>query len=289
MEPLRALKTEKHQRMNSWLSSPTHPLQTLLMAASQSPTWLYLQTGLFFHAISLNPIKFIFLFKLRFCFTPSLSLEVTCYLLVQNANQAVLLPSLKTLCDFPLFLASSSSSLACQHGPRWPSLAHLSDQMFPHPHQLHFYTQTSTPRCSGCMLLLEPASPTTFIHSPGEPHSSFPMVQDASPPESSLSPQEGMNALSLKFPLPYNLSHHIVFTFPSALMAGPKAPQGRGSIPHIHLPMPSTEQQTRATVGVLWILEFQPAGDLLKLLVKLYTFRFLKRKNHFLKSLQFLY
>lgn len=148
------------------------------------------------------------------------------------------LPSLRTLQWPPPALASRSSYLACQHGPLWSAPAHLSDQMFPHPHHLHSYTQTRdtkpcrsphTPCCSGCVLLFMPASPTTCIHSPGELHSSFKTVQDAPPPESSRSPQRGMDVLSLSFPHPSNLSHHIVFTFPSALMSGRSL--GAGAIP----------------------------------------------------------
>lgn len=162
----RAWEASENELMVVFIHPPSDPCWWL---PPSHPTWLYLQTSLFFMPISLNPIKFTFLFNLRFCFSPSLSLEVTCWLWVQNANQTVLLPSLKTLRGCPLLLASSSSSLACHLGPP----AHLSDQMFPHPHQLHFYAQTSTLRCSGCMLSLVPASPIPFIHSPGEPHSSF--------------------------------------------------------------------------------------------------------------------
>lgn len=125
------------------------------------------------------------------------------------------------------FGMSTWSSVICPCPYLWPDV--------PLPHHLHSYTQTRdtepcrgphTPCCSRCLLLFMPASPTIFIHLPRELHSSFNTVQDASPPEPSLSPQRGMDVLPLNFFHPSSQSHHIVFTRSSF------SPDGKGAILH---------------------------------------------------------
>lgn len=116
------------------------------------------------------------------------------------------------------------------------------------------------------------ASLTFHLHSESYTHSSFKTVQEASSSKSSLSPQRGLDVLSLNFAFPelfpsLHLSHHILFAFPSVVMAGRSL--GAGAVPHSS----SYAQYRTADQGCcrhpVYFLKFKSDVDFVKLLVKI--------------------
>lgn len=261
--------------------------------------------------ISLNPIKFIYLsnlglfqtFLISWSYLLTLDLSPTPGCLNEVSKMQIWLcsrPTCKFCSGCPLPLASSSSSLACLRSPWWSLPAHLSDQIHAPHHHLHLRTQIGstkpcrgphTPCSSGCMLLFTPAWPSTFTQRATLTHplrlcrrhllQSLPWAHR----------EDWMcfpwTLLSLNFSHP-STCHIIFYLFflQSWWLGGPSGQE----LYLTHLPMPSTEQQIRDVVGILYIFwNLNLMWILLSYWWKLYIFRFFRGKNHFLKSLQFLY
>ena len=146
------------------------------------------------------------------------------------------MPCLKTLQWSPLPLSWGSRSLACL---QWCSVicsAHPSDQMSPTPAtcSLYFLPKPEIPNHGG-FHAPHAARAAPFcscqpypLLSPRQLHSSFKTVQKASPPESLpwAHEEESMCFLRISHP---SICPIILFTFPSALMAGRSLRMGTGS------------------------------------------------------------